>query len=744
MPESYQDILEKYRQKLKEELGGEARANPTIISKEYGEFKEELMPRHYSWYEKSCNLSERILKLSSDPKTTENLQKHLSVCHLNATPSGVVSFSALSAILFLLLGLLMGINPLLTTVLKEWDATKIPLPNSWFFAFFFFASGMAIYFSLQKLPEFMANSWRMKSSNQMVQCIFYVVTYMRHTSNLERAVEFASDHLSPPLSIDLKKVLWDVETSKYSNIKDSLNAYLDGWKEWNGEFIEAFHLIESSLYEPSESQRLALLDKSLDVILSETYEKMLHYAHGLQSPITMLHMLGVILPILGLVILPLVVSFLTGGGEGQAPTHPLVMAGYIALLYNIILPVTVFFMGKAILSQRPTGYGDSDISEDNPELKRYRNGIIHLGKTEILINPLAVALMLGFVFLIIGLSPIIIHQLNPSWEFSWGGENSNNFDAVGYICPPGIACDAANKVGPFGMGAALISLVAVLGFGLALGSYYSLRSSNVINIRENTKKLEEEFATALFQFGNRLGDGIPAEMAVIKVAENMEGTTSGNFFRVAQRNMLKLGMSLQQAIFDSKVGALIYFPSKIIESSMKILVDSVKKGPRIAAEALLSVSRYIQEIHRVNERLKDLMAEIISSMTSQIKFLTPAIAGIVIGITSMITTILTKLAAQMSAMTEGGTGGLGGMGNLVNMFGTGMPTYYFQFVVGIYVIQITFILTIIASGIENGEDKLMERYLLGKNIIRSTFLYVFISAIVIVLFNLFAIRILPT
>jgi len=47
------------------------------------------------------------------------------------------------------------------------------------------------------------------------------------------------------------------------------------WKKWNFEFIESFHLIESSLYEGSEERRLNSLDKSLDVILSETYEKMI-------------------------------------------------------------------------------------------------------------------------------------------------------------------------------------------------------------------------------------------------------------------------------------------------------------------------------------------------------------------------------------------------------------------------------------------------------------------------------------
>jgi len=34
----------------------------------------------------------------------------------------------------------------------------------------------------------------------------------------------------------------------------------------------------------------------------------------------------------------------------------------------------------------------------------------------------------------------------------------------------------------------------------------------------------------MFQLGNRLGDGIPAEIAFAKVAETMKGTTSGDFF----------------------------------------------------------------------------------------------------------------------------------------------------------------------------------------------------------------------
>ena len=52
--------------------------------------------------------------------------------------------------------------------------------------------------------------------------------------------------------------------------------------------------------------------------------------------------------------------------------------------------------------------------------------------------------------------------------------------------------------------------------------------------------------------------------------------------------------------------------------------------------------------------------------------------------------------------------------------------------------QIVYILTIMANGIENGADKLNEEYLLGKNVIRSTILYCLIALTVMIMFNMIA------
>ena len=630
---------------------------------------------------------------------------------MNITPTGVVSFSFLAPLTIILFG------SLLSYVLLQ----------STFFIFFFFIIGITLIKPLGNLPSYIANSWRLKASNQMVLCIFYVVTYMRHTSNIENALEFAADHLATPLSLDLKKVLWDVETEKYESIKESLEMYLQTWKKWNFEFIESFHLIESSLYEGSESRRLNSLDKSLDVILSETYEKMLHYAHNLQSPITMLHMLGIILPILGLVILPMVVSFMEG-----------VRWYHIAALYNVALPVSVYYLGKNILSRRPTGYGQTDISEENPGLKKYKNVILKLTNFEFLINPIFFSIFIGVLFLIIGLSPVVMYSIGLT-DFGFGAEDltsecGRKFCMLGYR----ESSTTGEVIGPYGLGASVLSLSITMAFGLSIGIFYRLRSKNVIKIRERSKKLELEFASALFQLGNRLGDGLPAEIAFGKVADVMEGTISGSFFKLVSRNIRRLGMSVKKAVFDPTHGALVTFPSNLIESSMKVLIQSIKKGPMIAAEALTNVSRYIKEIHSVNERLKDLMADIISSMNSQIKFLTPAIAGIVIGITSMVTSILGKLGTQLQDVATGGQAGLTGL------FSDGIPTYYFQIIVGLYVVQITYILTILVNGIENGSDKLSEKYQLGNNMIRGTLLFCTISLVVMLLFNMIASQILTS
>ena len=698
-------LLDEYRERIERELSGQ---KEEIHSVEYDQFRKENLPQKYSIYERACNWAESVFKIAPDAKTVEKTQQAINNSHLNITPTGVMSFSILGPMILSVVSILLSLM----------------IFGDMLFVLFFIILGVALVVILQKVPGFIETDWRMKAGNQLVLAVFYIVTYMRHTSNLENAIDFASNHLDAPISIDMKKVLWDVETQKFESIKESLDNYLVSWRKWNPDFVESMNLIQSSLYEGEETRRLATLDKSLSVILEGTYESMLHYAHNLKGPITMLHMLGVILPILGLVILPLVVSFMDN-----------VRWYHIGLMYNVALPLMVYYLGRQILSTRPSGYGSSEVT------KKKKIKLSNLSSKD----PIVIAAFIMFTLILIGVIPLMMHTLNPDpiFDFCIGDRGGivRGMDIEGSkgICLLDYKLTELGIVkGPYGLGAALLSVFIPLGLGLGISLYFGKQVKNQVKIRRKAKLLEKEFASALFQLGGRLGDGVPAEMAFGRVAVAMEGTTSGEFFKTVDGNIRSLGMSVEDAIYDEKNGAINEFPSKIIDSSMKVLLESSKKGPLIASQALNNVARYIKEIHRVDERLQDLMGDIIGSMKSQIKFLTPVISGIVVGITSMITGILGRLQGRMGELSSDVGGAAMGGGGVMNMFGAGVPTYFFQVIVGVYVVQIIVILIILSNQIENGPDKVMENYRLGKELASAVILYCLLSFVIMIAFNVIA------
>ena len=709
---AFQKIMDRYGAKLGNQFQSAMdRPSSGAFTKDYDTFRKEALRLENSLYERSCNFASSLLNFSSsDKEYNKKVQNAIDYIQLNITPGSAYTLSILVAFTLIFLGVFVGF------VTFIFGFTQI------FLALFFVIMGVVVLKPLSKYPIYIEQKRRLQASNQMVLCILYIVIYMRHTSNLEHAIKFAGEHVGQPLALDLRKIYWDVETNKYHTIHQSLENYLQTWKDHNLAFVESFHLIESSLYESSEARRIELLEKGLAVILEGTYDSMLHYAQEVRSPITMLHMLGVILPILGLIVLPLMGSFL-----GIKWYH-------IFLLYNILLPLVVFFIGYNILAKRPVGYAQSDITSI-PQFENLRKASIKLTKTkEILVEPKFIAIIIFFIFFMIGLSPLLLHLISPGADI----EFAKGIYLLGYqTTDTGI-------FGPFGLGATLLSLFLPMGIAISLGTYYSIRSKKIIKIREETQKLETEFRGAIFQLGNRIGGGMPAETAFGKVSQNLAGTPTGKFLGIVDHNIKQQGMNLQDAIFNNKTGALITYPSSLIESTMKVLVESARKGPQVVSKALLSIADYLDRIYKVSERLKDLLSEITSSMKSQVSFLTPLIAGIVVGIGSMITTIIGGLSTSLGGATEGAdTSVLAGASNLANIFPIDklMSPYFLQLIVGLYVVEMVIVLTIHANGIENGVDKLNEEYTLGKNLYRGTLLYILIAAITIFAFNMLALAV---
>jgi len=699
---STEEILKKYGAKIEKEIRTEGQG----FSKSYEEFRSSLTPE-LTRYERWCKALGNFIHVKVGEKDKVKIEKSIEIAHLNLNASEVVVFS-----LFLLFAVLFGGILFFVGLYLLTGAFPIIL------LFLVLVFSIFIFYYSYRTPERLAMMWRLKASSQMVPAILYVVIYMKHTSNFEKAVAFAAEHLEPPLSLDFRKIFWDVEVGKYSSIKESVDHYLEGWRDYSLEFIEAFHLIESSLYEPSEDRRMSTLEKSLQVILDGVYEKMLKYTHDVKSPLTNLYMLGIVLPTLSLAIFPLASTMLGGALKWY----------HLAILFNLIIPFFVLYLTEGVVMARPGGYGDASFLEKNPLYPKYKSK-----------KPYVFSVLIMLPLFLIGIFPIFwaytpLHTwLGMKMDYTWNeiglgfmGGDSGIF---------GILLDANGGVtGPHGILALILSLFVPLSIIFMFSIAFEMKTKEMIKERKKYKEVEKEFVSSLFQLGNRIADGNPAEIAFAKVMNSTKGTETEGFFKMVNENIQQLGMSLNEALFNPKRGAVIFYPSHLIATSMRILVESVKKGLQVAARSLMSISEYIKNIDKIEARLTDLLADIISDMKSNMTFLAPLLSGIIIGLAGMITAILSMILVKLTQGGLGGEdlgalGGMGGLGNLLNIFDVTkmIPPYWLQLVVGIYLIEIIFILSSTLVTIKSGKDELEKTSETGKNLRTAGVLYFVIA-----------------
>ncbi len=704
-----EEIFRKHGAKIEQQINqfDSSSSASSSFSKEYSKFKEEMAPE-FTRYERWCNGLGSVFKIKPSEKDEKRIKRDLEIAHLEIQPWQVFGLGFIAFLLVFLFGLFFSISFALIQPGKILDE----FPFSIFFLFVVIS--LFLFYFMGNYPSRLANKWRLKASSQMVPAILYVVVYMRHTPNLEKAIAFASQNLQAPLSLDFMKVFYDVQIGKFSSMKESLDNYLRTWRDYAPFFIESFQLIESSLFEPDNSRRIVTLEKALQVILEGVHDKMLKFVQEVKSPLQNTYMFTVVLPVLGIALLPMASAMLGGA----------IKWSHVFLLYVFLFPFFAFYLTDRIMSLRPGGHGESSLLEKNPFYSKFRNN-----------DHYVYAFLICFPLILIGLLPFIF-QLTPLTD-SLGLKNDYSFSELGMgFLGEGKIFDfrdtPSGKNGPFGVGALFLSLFIPLGIALFFSIVYKRKTEELIKERNKTKSLEEEFNNALFQLGNRIGNGVPPEIVFGKIAESSKGLVTEDFFKLVNYNIMQMGMSVEKAIFDSKTGAILHYPSDLIATSMKILVESSKKGLGIAAVSLTSISEYVKNIQKITNRLKDILAEVVSEMKSNMTFLAPLLSGVVVGLAAMISTILTKLGEATSG-AETNVAGMGSIG-IDNFFKISdmIPPYFLQISIGIYLIEIIFILTASLVTVDSGEDKLEKMNRTGRNLFGGMIFYFIASLIAMV------------
>ncbi len=706
------DILEKLDRDI--ELPPYNNRQNSTYSKTYKQYqREERHSQRLNRYEKFCQKSASLLQLSAGKSTHDKLTHPIKLLTWNITPGMVLSASVITGfIAFILFFILFVINAI--------AGFFIPMPIMLGLMLLVFGSAYYTY----QYPILEAKNKVIESSGQMILAILYMVVFLRKTPNLEGAVRFAATNLQGPIAKDLKMILWKIEIGEENNIDEALENYTKRWKKYNDDFLESLSIIISSMNEPNPGRRQEMLENSIETILDGTKEDMKHYAQSLKTPVMILNAMGAMLPVLGMIMLPLVSVFM---GGAITPLH-------LVILFNISLPIFLWWFMQRVLSARPPTVSSEPTDESIlPKRGRYPFNVFG---NEIELPVWPIGAVVGLVIAIFGIIGYI------SFPAFYPVEDFDPSMAPGVFMSDG-------EMSPFPM--LMRSILIVLGLGIAVGLTLFLGNTKRKKKEKQIEEIESQFPTALFTLGNKISGGTPIEVALQKAAESTSDMEISELFQTASGNVQRMGMTFEEALFDEKHGALKQFPSKMIETVMRAVLRSSEKGTKMASTAMITISDYLDNIHKTQEQLNDLMEETKTTIQMLAYMLAPVVSGVAVGMSQTIISAMFQLTESFEgaqddlraddapggeeAGAEAGAGGGMEMGGILGNMDTAIPPELLQFVVGIYLIQLIYILGTFYTKITKGNDETYRNLLVGKILISAIIIYSLVVIVVSLMFG---------
>lgn len=657
-------------------------------SRRYKQYKrEEKHAKERNSYERICYKMASVLSLEADESIRRQLNPSLKLLGWNLTSgqvlSGAVGVGVLS---FLAWGILFTLNMILGLIPVSLMMISLIAP---------IGAGVYMFYK----PKFAAQNKVIESSGEMILAILYMVVYMRSSPNLEGAIRFAALNLQGPVSNDLKEVLWNIEVGKFNTIEESLENYTEKWKDFNKDFLESLNLIQAAMNESNDRRRETMLQDAIDNILDGTQEKMKHYAQNLKTPVMVINAMGAMLPVLGMIMLPLISVFM---GGAITPIH-------LLIVFNIMLPGFLWVFMQRVLSSRPPTVSSQAVNDDTmPPLGKYKLEVFGVEKW-VSTWPIGAA-----IFFIVSLWGWLGYLIYPE-VYPVANVNKATVPTV---------FTAGESLNPLVMLTRSVSITLGLGLGIGISKY--LGSISRSEAESHIEQIESEFPNALFELGNKVSGGTPIEIALKEATKATKDLEISSLFRESYQNIEQMGMTFEEAVFDESYGSLRDFPSQMVDTVMTAILKSSQKGAGMAAETMLTISRYLKDVHKTEETLNDLMEESTTTIQLLAYMLSPVISGVAVGMSQTIITAMFQLSGSIPEADAGtGSAGLsaGGMGGMLEGLDEAIPPELLQFVVGIYLIQLLYILGTFYMKIVHGENLTYKDFFIGKVMIIGIILY---------------------
>lgn len=183
---------------------------------------------------------------------------------------------------------------------------------------------------------------RSRAAGEAPALVGYLTMAMKLVPNLERAASFAGEQLEGRMGEELREGISEGHLHLHSGADEWLSKFGKRWERTCPELDRSIYLVRSSVNERTSESRTRTLNRALQLVLQGARERMRDFASSINLPTLVIYSMGVLLPLVLVVILPVlsVMDIQVG-------------LAHVLVLYCFVLPVLVYMLSRQVLSKRP-------------------------------------------------------------------------------------------------------------------------------------------------------------------------------------------------------------------------------------------------------------------------------------------------------------------------------------------------------------------------------------------------------
>ncbi len=488
----------------------------------------------------------------------------------------------------------------------------------------------------------------MEYKKEMLNTIMRFAMYLSMKANLEYALFNSLDYTKGILKEQFNNILLKLERKEYISLGEAFKDYTTIWNEYSPEFVDSLKLLEvASLSSQDEAKEI--MDESIDqIILSYNIEQK-RSSEELTQKITRVIMLGIMLPVMFMMLVPLVSVFMPDT----------IKASILFLGFNILIPTFLFVNGLNFSAKRLQLSNISiEESEDYKPIDK---------KTMII----AALVFIGFMIP----ATIFLMENDPSVV---------TFDS-------------------FGIGT--IFYVWLIPAGISV-SIYIVTATYYYNNRklyERHRAVEEDLPHLLNYFATYLSLSVPMENIFKEIVNDY---IRHGFKEHPSVGLLeKISFKLAHLKTNLKNFILVNLNQISAVKSFNEIIEQVTSFSDFSLKEAASVAKKVREqrinIVKLDDYILTLLNDTITLISSTMIMLAPMLGAMAIIMAMFVVTFIEFLTSQLEVVAN-----LGGSGDAIQLelidIEKIVSPVYLELIIAFYVVEILLILALIKSNIQNG------------------------------------------